>query len=69
MLYLFRCRRLVSQVIPLKKGKPLIDYYYQGKVFFYLGVSFNLTRAYFPARKKNIKINKPRLYPYIPYIK
>ena len=40
-------RRIISGVIPLEKGKPSIYHYYQGKVFFYFGVSFNLIRAYF----------------------
>ena len=47
MPYLFRRPRRVSQVIPLKKGKRSVDYYNQGKVFFYFGVLFNLIRAYF----------------------
>ena len=53
MLFLFAYRhRIVSGIIPLEKGKPLIYHYYQGKVFFYFNVLFNLTRAYFPAGEK-----------------
>ena len=53
MLFPFPCRRhLVSGVVPLQNGKPPIYYYYQGKVFFYFGVLFNLIRAYFFIKEK-----------------
>ena len=53
MFYPFLYRRhLISGVIPLQKGKCFIDYYYQGKVFLYFNVLFNLIRAHFPAGEK-----------------
>ena len=53
MLYPFPYYRyLVPGVVPLQKGEPFIDHYYQGKVFLYLSVLFNLTRAYFSVGKK-----------------
>ena len=45
-------RRIISGIIPLKKGKPPIYYYYQDKVFLYFNVSFNLIRAHFFAGEK-----------------
>ena len=53
MLYLlFYRRHLISGIILLQKGKPPVDYYHQGKDFFYFGVLLNLIRAYFFVREK-----------------